>query len=59
LYPANDPNDPNNKAICQQFFSFQFKLLIISNLIVVFISVVNMILSTLTIKMITWIGYDT
>lgn len=36
-----------------------FNLLVISNLIILFVSVVNMMLSTLTINMITWIGYDT
>lgn len=55
-YPMSDGSEV---AICQQYWKYQWFLLTMTNVITGFVVVVNTILSELTIRMITWIGYDT
>jgi hypothetical protein len=47
------------QVLCQQYWNYQWLNLAITNAITGFIVVVNTILSELTIRLITWIGYDT
>ncbi len=56
VYPMRDGSET---PICQQYWKYQWFLLTMTNVITGFVVVVNTILSELTIRMITWIGYDT
>lgn len=55
----NNAEDGSSQAICSQYWSFNWWLLAITNGVTGFVVVVNTILTELTIRLITWIGYDT
>lgn len=49
----------NEDAICADYNFYTYLALVIANGITGFIVVVNTVLTTLSISLITWIGYDT
>lgn len=54
-----DVNGENPEPICETYDAFYFKALAIGQAITFFLVIVNKLLTTLSISMITWIGYDT
>jgi len=55
-----NPSDSTKEVpMCQDYKNYMFVSLAIGQSITGFIVVVNLILKTLTISLITWIGYDT
>ena len=49
----------HKEQICKEYSVYKFLGLAIGNFFTGFIVVVNIILTTIVIKLITWIGYDT
>ena len=50
---------PQSQPICQEYIDSILPTLIASNSVTVIITVINIIIREVTIKLITWIGYDT
>jgi len=57
LYKASETT--KELPVCQDYFDSAFTTLILTNGIMVVIIAINYILKSLTISLITWIGYDT
>jgi len=56
---STTPIEYDGENICTQYFNFAYIVLAVTNIITGFIVVVNTIIKTVAIELITWIGYDT
>ena len=59
----NDPSDlgygSENYPVCQEYMDTKLPNFLASNSITVIITVINIIIKIVTVKLISWIGYDT